>query len=353
MLKLIFKFLKKKIKKIFFYELRHKQNLICTNNTSINFVTVPIINCENITDWKFYYQETKLVSYSGSKNFNKKNEYPLIESWISINNETLTPNNYFIDEQEKNLNENLKKKIKTINEHFYVLPYYTSVFGHFTGDVLGSILYYLEFVVKKHKLFLVTPSEKWDNFFINRYQNKIHIIKPCELLKKNFLFKKAIVLPRMNTIQNYIFSNNILNNFLDNTKHNNKKVFLTSKRSERIENIDEVIKTLKKKNFTIVDPIKFEVLDLLKIIKSCKILISEKASTLNNLHLCRNKPYYIFSSENEKINNSKKFTYAGIYKSFHKGLYNEIYCKNSKRGELLKPYKNQIYVDIKKLNNFF
>ena len=129
------------------------------------------------------------------------------------------------------------------------------------------------------------------------YPNKVYLVKPIDVLENNLFFKNVMILPRMNTVQNYIFSNNILNKYLNNSNHNSDKVFLTSKRDERIKNIIDVVDLLKKKGFKIIDPRDKEILDLLQIIKSCEVLITEKASTLNNLHLCRNKPYYIFSSD--------------------------------------------------------
>ncbi len=353
MIKNIIKKILYKFYKIFFYKLRHNNNPISIKNSSIQYLNVPIINCENDLNWKFSLEAAKLISYSGKKNNERNDNFPLIESWICKGNETLAPNSFFLKEQEKQLNNNLNKNKKVIEDIYFVLPYYTSVFGHFTGDLFGSIMYYLEFVVKKYKLFLITPSEKWNNFFEKMYPNKVHLVKPIDVLENNLFFKNVMILPRMNTVQNYIFSNNILNKYLNNSNHNSDKVFLTSKRDERIKNIVDVVDLLKKKGFKIIDPRDKEILDLLQIIKSCEVLITEKASTLNNLHLCRNKPYYIFSSDNEKIDDIKKFTYAGIYKCYHKGLYVDIFCKNSKKDKILKPFKNQIHVDLDHLNNIF
>ncbi len=345
--------IKLKIYDLFFWKLKHSKNFISINNPTIQYNIIPIINFENDDKWQFSHQNTKLISYTGEKNLTQNKEYPLIESWLSFKNETLAPNQYFLSEQLKYLKSNLDKKEKIISNELFVLPYYTSVFGHFVGDLLGSILYYLEYKIKNSKLFLVTPSKEWDSFFEKLYPTKVQIVKPNYLLEYNVVFEKSFILPRVNTVQNYILANNILNNYLDNTIHNEDKIFLTSKRNERIENIDEVILLLKKKGFKIIDPRDKEILELLQIIKSCKILICEKASIINNVHLCRVKPYYIFSSNNEAIDDKKKFTYAGIYKSFHKGLYIDILCDNYSNKINLKPYKNKISVDLKYLDKLF
>jgi hypothetical protein len=340
------------IKFFFSIGVKHQYSTISINNKSIISNNIGIINLENIEDWQLNEKESLLISYTGDSHFNENNDYPAIESWLNINNRTLAPNNFHLFEQFKKINSNFKKKQKIIEEPTFVLPYYTSVFGHFSGDIFGSVLYYLKYLIKNHKLLLYTPSKEWTDFFNKNFKDKVLLIKPKDALQNNYLLKRSLIIPRMNTLQNYMLSNNIINEYLDKKLSSHDKIFLTSGRNSRISNVDEVCNFLEKRNFKIVHPQKMPIIDLLSIIKYSKCLISEKASTLNNIHLCRNNKYYILSSSTEKIDDNKKFSYAGIYKSFHKGMYEEIFCNDDPNIQLLSPYKKRIFVDLKKLENF-
>tara|TARA_B110000503_G_C7139446_1_gene410259 strand:+ start:768 stop:1862 length:1095 start_codon:yes stop_codon:yes gene_type:complete len=351
----ILKFIKKKFifyKNYLKYKNLHLKNEISTINKSIIFNSIPMLNLENSNEWIVKKKKSKLISYTGSDNVNGDQDYPLIESWLQINNKTYTPNNFYLYQQHNNICLNSNKKDLVIEEPLYVLPYYTSVFGHFAGDVLGSTIYYLENYIKNYKLFCITPSEFWTNFLKERFQERLIIYKPKKLLEFNILFQNSYVLPRINTVQNYILSNNILNKYLDINLSTNNKIFLTTGRKDRISNITEVIDFLEKRQFEIVYPQRIPIVELLSKIKFAKVLISEKASALENIHLCRNNPYYILSSRNENINTKEKFSYAGIYKSLHKGLYNEIFCDDDPIDQNSKPYKKRIFVDLQKLKEF-
>ena len=342
----IYKILKNKLTRN-----KHLIKDICVDNNSISYNNIKIFNLENINSWKRIKTTGCLISYDG--NFKINNDlFPLIESWFAINNRTLSPNGYHLDSQKKLINKNLNKEKLIITETLYVLPYYTSVFGHFTGDVLGSILFYLKEIIKNEKLFIYTPSEKWNQFFKENFADKIYILNPKDILEKNIVFRNCYILPRMNVIQNYILSNNIFTSFLNKNLSLSKKIFLTSGRNSRIANIKEVENFLLKKNFKILYPQDESILKLLSTLKYCDTLITEKASTLNNIHLCRSKKYHILSSSTEVVDNDKIFSYSGIYKSFHKGLYEEILCEDSPKDQFVKPYKKCIHVNLKLLDKF-
>mgnify|MGYP001384521296 FL=1 len=89
--------------------------------------------------------------------------------------------------------------------------------------------------------------------------------------------------------------------------------------------------------------------DLLTIIKSSEILISEKASILNNVYLVRDTKYFILSSETERDLDIRLFHGAGIYKELHRGLAKEIYCEDSPKNQNERAYKKGIIVNIKNM----
>jgi len=334
---------------IFFFRYNHKRNVICVNNSSIIFNNVPIINIENDIEWNLKSEKSELISSLLQKDTNET-DYPLIESWIKLKNRTFAPNNFFINQQYKNIYPNLNKNNLFYKKKIYVLPHYTSVFGHFAGDILGNLLYYLNFKVKKNKLLAITPSKFWEIFLEEIFPNKIYFIKPKIALKYNIIFANSLILPKINTIQNFIISKNILDKYLINKNRFNKNIFITSGSEKRISNIKEVITFFQNKNYEIIFPHKISIKELLIKIKYSKVLVSEKGSIINNIHLCRDKQYYILSSKNEIIDDNKKFVSAGIYKSLHKGLYEDIYCDDDPPYQNLIPYKKRIKVNINLLN---
>ena len=347
------KFIKKNLKKIinYFLLLNHKVLSLGTKNKSILSVDNHIIDLDR--EWEIKSNKIEIISYQGDASQSFGNEYPVIESWITQNNLSFTINNYFRETQYKKILEekNKNKTIEEVNEKLYVLPFYTSHFGHFVGDILGSLLYYiLRFYKKDRKVLIVCPSNNWKNFFLDLFKEHIYLISPKELLEKRYLLNDAKVLPRMSTYQNLQLSRNYFLS-LDLNKNFSKKVFLTTKRQDRISNINELIKKLSDLDFKIINPIDYNIIDLCNYIRNSEILICEKASIMNNLLIARDKKFYLLSSKEEKNLSHKFFIGAGIYKAFLFNLINEIYCSKDPENQNEKPYKNRIKVDISKLTN--
>lgn len=346
-IKKLFKIFYLKIKNIF--NLNHKKNPISLQNKSITYDLIPFINTTELKYWNIEKQNAELISYNGKLDKSSIN-YPMIESWLKINNITLTPNNYFIDEQFKLLQKNINNEKFFINDELFVLPYYTSVFGHFAGDLLGSILFFLSNIKKESKLFLYTPSNYWDKFFKEEFGDKVYLLNPKEILNKNIIFKNCMVLPRMNTVQNYILAKNYLNNYINTNLEGEKNIFLSSGRSSRIANIEDVENYFRNKEFEVIDPSKLPIIECLTKIKNANLLVSEKASILNNIHLVRDKKYFILSSGDERTNSKKSFTYAGIYKSLNEGISEDIICDDDPKIQTVKPFKKRIRVNLSEIN---
>ena len=303
----------------------HLVNKIGIKNNSIQFVSVPIIDLEK--KWEFKNQRAQLISYEGDSTFSDSNNYPIIDAWSQINNKTYAPTNFHLKNQFKFIKKAKTKQKIFFNKNIFILPYYTSHFGHFTGDVLGSLLYYLKNITEineKNKLLVISPSLKWDNFISEFGKEKIELMTPKAALSANYDFNNCKILPRMCTFQNYILTNNILANEIkvDNTLP--QKIFLTTEREDRISNIEILIKELKNNGFKVLNPKNESIRDLLTLIKSSKILISEKASIIGNVHMVRNMPYYVLDSPTENNFSQGLFHTAGMYRQFHKGLEHKI-----------------------------
>jgi len=333
------------IKKIFnFFKLsNHKVIDIGTKNQSISYHNNHIIDLDK--NWILKEQKAKLISYLGNDKIKENEYYPVIETWTMQNNYTFTINNYFRETQSKKIKEQKNKKIISKEEKVYLLPYYTSHFGHFVGDILGSILFYIEkFKNTDRKILITCPSIKWKNFFENKFKDQIFLINPSDLVKNNYLFNNAIILPRMSTFQNLQIARNFFLSSFDKGNYE-EKIFLTSNRKSRISNIDELSSKLKENGFKIINPSKIEIVDLINIIRNCKILICEKASVMNNLLFARDKTFYLLCSKTEKNLKIEYFVGAGIYKTFLSGIIKEIYCDDDPINQNEKPYKKRIRVN--------
>ena len=302
-------------------------------------------------DWELSNSDYELLSYEGDKSNPITSDYPIIESWILKDGKSFTINEYFRESQSIKINyeKNLDKTEKNVKDKLYVIPFYTSHFGHFVGDILGSLIFYVQkFSDYSRKLLIICPSIEWENFFNENFKDKILTLKPKELVKNKINLHDAIVLPRMSTFQNiqlarsYFLSKNLGNKFY-------KKVFLTTERTERISNINELTMKLKELGFIIVNPLNLKITELMNYIKNSEILISEKASVLNNLLLVREKNFILLSCPEEKNLDSRFFAGAGIYKTFIINLINDIDCQKDPYNQNEKPYKNRIKVDIDKL----
>jgi len=350
--------------------------------TDIHFTKNITFDLQNeLTINKNNYHKNTLITYIlRADNFLKNKNY-IFEAWVKNNNYTYSDNEIFVKSHRKKILASFtKKEIKIYNKKVFLLPYYSNQAGHFIGENLGSILFFLEFLKKrkkKEKLLIITPSKKWDNFFKKFYKDNLLFFNNDLYLKKNIIFTKSQIFPKFSIFQNYIISKNILANKIENNIYLNKKVFLTSERSERILNIKNLISYLKKKNFIILNPKNMDLLKMLKLLNSAKCVISESASIAHNIHIARHKPYYLLLSNEDKIINKEWDRLTTAYSNFHSGLFYPIYCKktsfehtvesyNILNGKLnwkikfkedtsknnknyTRPLLNQIKVDLKKL----
>ena len=82
---------------------------------------------------------------------------------------SFTINEYFRESQSIKINyeKNLDKTEKNVKDKLYVIPFYTSHFGHFVGDILGSLIFYVQkFSDYSRKLLIICPSIEWENFLM-------------------------------------------------------------------------------------------------------------------------------------------------------------------------------------------
>jgi len=303
------------------------------------------------------YSKNSLISCIDRKDFylKLKNNY-IFESWVLNNNKTYTDNYNFQNSHRRKILKNLNfKDFRYYHKKIFIFPYYTNQFGHFISENLGGILFFLNFFKerkKKEKLLIIAPSKKWETFFKQKYKDNCIFFSNNFFTQKNIVFTKSQILPKFNPFQNYMISKNIISSKIENTEYRKKRVFLTSEREEKIANIKELISFLKKKRFLILNPKNVSIEKLLKILNSAKIVISEFASISHNIHISRNKPYYLLMSTNDQNINYKWYRLTHYYKNFHTRLFKPIYSDTVGDKKFI-PYQSQIIVDIKKLKNIF
>jgi hypothetical protein len=280
------------------------------------------------------------------------NKY-IFESWTKNKNYTYTDNtDNFYTHKKKVLESFLKRPSREYKNKIFLLPYYHNQFGHFISEVFGSMLFFLEMFKKRNlneKLLIICPSQKWYQFFNKFYKKNVIIFSDNFFVKKNIIFTKSKILPKFHPLQNYIISKNILSSKIENIDFVSKKIFLTSERVSRISNINEVINFLKKKKFNIINPKKFTILRLLKILNSAKTVVSESGSISHNIHISRNKPYYLLLPNAFKIINKKWYRITTIFNNFHSCLYKPIYFDTKNKKKYTIPLQEQIVVELKKL----
>ena len=352
-------FIKEKIYTLFvrlFYKFEHIYN----PNFNTSFKENYIQNCTFFDlqgEFKIdqsKYEKNLLITVIDRKINKNSNKY-IFESWVK--NKSYTHSDLsgfpFNSHKRKILKSFIEKPKKEFKKKIFLLPYYHNQAGHFMGDVLGSMLFFLELFKKRglnEKLLIRCPGTKWEEYFKKFYKNNTIFLPDNFFIKKNIFFTKSQILPKFHPFQSLMVTKNILATKIENNNFKNKKVFLTSERVERISNIKEVIIYLKKKNFIILNPKKFSVLQLFKILNSAKLVVSECASISHNILISRNKPYYILLPRTFKIINKKWYRITGIYTNFHSSLYRPLYFESTDNRKYDIPLQQQIKVDLKKLN---
>lgn len=271
-----------------------------------------------------------------------------IENNIAHNN---TP--FFLKDIRGNLKQQSNKPTVVIDEPALLLPYYTTHFGHFTGDCLGAIIALSKTkLLEGRKLFYIAPNS-FDSI-INLYGNSdvLRKIDSSQAYKNNLIFSNASLLPRLSPWQNLSLCSQIFgstNKSLPGNLAPPRNVFLTSGRSSRIQNIGEVIAYLEAKGFYICRPDQVSFEQCLGIVRDADCLISENGSITHNALISRNKPFYILSSKHWEKLSPQEFAGGGIYNSYKSYLAKYIECKTT-NAESHHAFSDQLIVHLPDLN---
>ena len=129
------------------------------------------------------------------------------------------------------------------------------------------------------------------------------------------------------------------------------RVFLTSQRTNRIINSEELCTYLHANGWEILNPYETESKRVLEKIANADSLLCENGSILFNCFLARSKPYWVFCSQRSTHSlEGAMWAGGGIYNHFHKDLLSYFPCKAI--AEAPHPYSDAIAVDIGDLDIF-
>lgn len=253
---------------------------------------------------------------------------------------------HFLGDMQGSLKQQSNKPTVVIDEPALLLPYYTTHFGHFTGDCLGAIIALSKFApTENRKLYFIAPNQY--DVIINRYGKQSHLekINSQQAFKYNIIFSNACLLPRISPWQNLSLCSQIFGEASSSLTIAPQKVFLTSRRPERIKNIEEVINFLKSENVYILNPSEHLFEETLAILRDAEIVISENGSITHNILIARNKPFFVLSAPGWNHLSPTEFAGGGIYNAFKEYLCCYIECQSS-QPESHHPFSMSISVDL-------
>jgi capsular polysaccharide biosynthesis protein len=271
---------------------------------------------------------------------------PSIASIALENNVGHHYTHHFIGDMRGSLKQQSDKPTAVIDEPALLLPYYTTHFGHFTGDCLGAIIALSKFSpTENRKLFFIAPNQ-FDTV-INQYGNemRLHKINSQQASTHNLIFSDACLLPRISPWQNLSLCGQIFGEAVSSLSTKPQKVFLTSERAGRIENIAEVLDFLRTQNVYILNPHNHGFEETLAILRDADVVISENGSITHNILIARNKPFYVLSAPGWNQLSPSEFAGGGIYNAFKDYLSNYIECQPSQK-ESHHPFSTLITVDL-------
>ena len=248
-----------------------------------------------------------------------------------------------------------------VDEPVFLLPYYVTHFGHYTGEILGLLPLYAKLIkemslVGKRKLVYIEGDEDSQLMLSSFHLDDCCLkISPQMALDHTLIFPDAILLPLMHPWQNISFLKNSLSTHFPYIPTSTKKVFLTSYRTERITNLEELLEYFKLNNFEVVDARNCDVLTASKI-RNADVLICEDGSISHMPLIHRNEKYFVLRSNHFKFKHSEAYYeyseahYAGgfIFTEFHEGLRIHVPCRMVK--EQKHPLASRIFVDLEKLD---
>lgn len=223
---------------------------------------------------------------------------------------------------------NIPKKKLTVKEPVFALSYYNTHFGHCTGEILGSILFYADLISdgSPRKLLMPKLGKDTDRIVSLFANDKVLRIEPELFLEFELVFLDIVILPLMHPHQNLNYLHQKLSTAYPYMELVSQRVFVTSLRPERIANIENLVAALRTKNFCILSSVDFGALEN-SIIKNADMLLIEDGSLSHLALMHRTNKYFVLSPARHYDYTPAEFFGGYVFNEFHSYLREEIPCE--------------------------
>ena len=308
-----------------------------------------------------YVDDVRLVSHAYRSS--SIADYPCIETWALAKGVSRGQAAPYRRIQFHTIRKQLNKPIQSLEGSYAVFPHLTSHFGHWVGDQLGAFLWYahqLRALPDPPRLIAIAPSKSWAEFLIELCPtDSLWVMTPQEFLNANWVLQRAMVLPRMSPWQNLSLLRDCLSPSLLcsaaplSGAARPCRIFLCSKRQERIANLAAVEDLFRDHGYSVLNPTSHSPQELLRWIRQASSLWCEQGSMVMNALLSRDRPYRLL--ELSPLNSCRypselQMLGGGVYNSFHLGLIKPFYCQpavdSARLDRQLHPYQRQLVVDL-------
>jgi hypothetical protein len=251
------------------------------------------------------------------------------------------------------IRKNLSNKTKILDEEIFVLPYYNIHFGHLTGELLGSILAYANYIPDDCGRKILMPTPGYDLMGIikdTKQVKKFKFLDPSLFLNNTVVLSDAKILPVLHPIQNLNLLHNFLCTYYPYVRCDQKrKVFVTSRRVSRISNIMELINFLENDGFEIMSGVDFGI-EQISTIKNAHVLLCEDGSLSHLALMHRNESYFSLSPDHRNRYSECEYVGGYVFNEYHHLLRREIPCRIIATDKHV--MSSQIFVDLNQLEIF-
>lgn len=260
-----------------------------------------------------------------------------------------------------NIRRRLSVPQVTYDNPVYLLPYLTSHFGHWVGDVLGALLLYSRLLADKssRKIIATAPTKQWQEFLETIVPaDTLEFITPSTFLQSNLLFTNAAIVPRLSPWQNLNAAVDILRPHVSSPL-SKRSIFLSPYPSSRLSNIEHVIELFSTYNINLVCPSDYSPCDLLNLVYSAKMVWSEPGSIVLNCLIARDAITHVFELHPDYVKDFDPLTFStggSIYNGYRRTLLRPFMCDPEVRSGIydanIHPYQRALRVNISDLDTF-
>lgn len=290
--------------------------------------------------------------------------YPSIESWTLVAGASCGQAAPYRRIQFHTIRRRLHSPASELAGRFAVFPHITSHFGHFVGDLLGGILWFAadpRVTGEGRRLLVTAPSSAWGEALVQLCPpGSLELVLPERLLEGPLGLADALLLPRLSPWQNLSLARDLIGCALEQgvwaaaaaeaaRSHPDEKLLLTSRRPERIANLDEVLAVFERHGYTVLDPVGMAIPALLARLRNARRLWCEHGSLVLHALLCRTRPYRLLELERTAHDPAAAFLGGGLYNAFQRALIRPFPCPPADRSAALDrrvhPYQRQLRLD--------